>query len=236
VLHVCQHRLREKTFLRDAGCHCRFVRWDSEASLRRAVEQLGTPCVLKTASFGYDGKGQRKLDDIATSRRVGGVPRNARGAGGVGALRARDQRDRRAGIDGRMVSIRSAKNRHARHILDLTLVPADLDPEVAGSARVIAGEVARSSTSSVARALRCFLLEGTAHSYQTNSAARPHNSGHFSFDALQSPRSSSSNHPRRLRWPLARRKCCARARWRISSAISGRKGNQLVRSPSHSPT
>src|SRR6185503_8674167 len=62
VLHITQQRLREKTFLRDNGFPVTpFRRITTLAELQTAARDLGLPAVLKTASFGYDGKGQSKL-------------------------------------------------------------------------------------------------------------------------------------------------------------------------------
>src|SRR6185436_7639811 len=62
VLHITQNRLREKNFLRDNGFPVTpFRRINTRAELEDAVQQLGLPGVLKTAAFGYDGKGQTKL-------------------------------------------------------------------------------------------------------------------------------------------------------------------------------
>src|SRR2546421_5517103 len=57
VLHVTQHRLREKTFLSKSGLPVTpFRRVDNVESLRNAIGELGLPAVLKSAGFGYDGK------------------------------------------------------------------------------------------------------------------------------------------------------------------------------------
>src|SRR6266404_3528273 len=62
VLHISQHRLREKTFLSQAGFPVTpFVAVRSQAELDAALETLGCPAVLKTAGWGYDGKGQFKI-------------------------------------------------------------------------------------------------------------------------------------------------------------------------------
>ena len=62
VLHVTQHRLREKTFLRDHGFPVTpFRAVGTLQELERAVGEIGLPAVLKTAAFGYDGKGQQVL-------------------------------------------------------------------------------------------------------------------------------------------------------------------------------
>ena len=60
VLHIAQNRLREKNFLAAAGIPVapfRAVR--SAHELSSAMEQIGRPAILKTAAFGYDGKGNR---------------------------------------------------------------------------------------------------------------------------------------------------------------------------------
>src|SRR3712207_4070897 len=63
ILRVAQNRLREKTFLSEAGfplAPFRGVR--SAHELANAVDQIGRPAVLKTAAFGYDGKGQQTIN------------------------------------------------------------------------------------------------------------------------------------------------------------------------------
>src|SRR4051794_31949729 len=65
VLHTTQHRLREKTFLSKHGFPVTpFRAVQTAAELRDAVGALGLPSILKTAGFGYDGKGQTKLNSI----------------------------------------------------------------------------------------------------------------------------------------------------------------------------
>src|SRR4051794_388572 len=63
VLHVCRHRLREKDFLSGRGFPVTPYRPVRDvAELTQALQELGTPAVLKTADFGYDGKGQVRID------------------------------------------------------------------------------------------------------------------------------------------------------------------------------
>ena len=58
ILHITQQRAREKGFLADGGFPVTpFAHVRSAPDLDEAVRQVGTPAVLKTASFGYDGKG-----------------------------------------------------------------------------------------------------------------------------------------------------------------------------------
>ncbi len=63
VLLIAQNRLREKEFLSGAGFPVApFRRVASEADLTSAVEAIGRPSILKGAAFGYDGKGQQRID------------------------------------------------------------------------------------------------------------------------------------------------------------------------------
>jgi len=184
VLEICQHRLREKQFLRDAGVPLpEFVAVNSEAELRSAVAQLGIPSVLKTAAFGYDGKGQTKIaedtDLGATWKRYEGTPAVLEAwvpfEREVSVIVAR-------GANGQMVSYPVCENRHSRHILDVTLVPAEIDVDIAGRARGLAGTIAEELGLIGLLAVEMFLLPD-GHILINELAPRPHNSGHFSFDA-----------------------------------------------------
>src|SRR5690348_7060741 len=65
ILHTTQNRLREKTWLADNGfpvAQFRHIKLIDD--LYRGVEAIGTPAVLKTAGFGYDGKGQQKIASV----------------------------------------------------------------------------------------------------------------------------------------------------------------------------
>ena len=62
ALHTAQQRAREKTFLADRGIPTApFARAATLDELWDAVARIGTPAVIKTAAFGYDGKGQHKV-------------------------------------------------------------------------------------------------------------------------------------------------------------------------------
>ncbi len=71
VLYVTQHRLREKTYLSEHGFPVvPFVPVRSLEELQAALGRLGTPAVLKTAGWGYDGKGQCKLASPAEAAKA----------------------------------------------------------------------------------------------------------------------------------------------------------------------
>jgi 5-(carboxyamino)imidazole ribonucleotide synthase len=214
VLHICQHRLREKTFLREAGLPLPpFKAITSEPHLCAAVAALGTPCVLKTASFGYDGKGQHKIEadtdltEVWASISAGVAPKAPEPdstdldteiphpeplavleawvpfAKEISVLVAR-------GVDGEVATYPVCENRHANHILDLTVVPAAIPDHVADEARSLARSVAEKIDLVGLLAVEMFLLPDPAPEIEPGPrilinelAPRPHNSGHFSFDA-----------------------------------------------------
>jgi 5-(carboxyamino)imidazole ribonucleotide synthase len=184
VLHTCQNRLREKQFLSNAGLPLpKFINVNSEAHLRASAAVLGMNCVLKTAAFGYDGKGQQRITqdtDIAAAwASFNGQPSVLEAwvpfAKEISVIVAR-------GIDGRMVSYPVCENHHTRHILDVTICPAAIDPEIAARARAIAGDVAEVLDLVGVLAVEMFLL-ANGDILINELAPRPHNSGHYSFDA-----------------------------------------------------
>ena len=116
VLHICQNREREKEFLvRHGFPHAPFAVVDSSESLSAALNAIGTPSVLKTADFGYDGKGQLKLEGVVDPK-VSGDFNASRGIlekwisfqGELSVIVAR-------GLDGSMVPFPPSENLHKHH-------------------------------------------------------------------------------------------------------------------------
>jgi 5-(carboxyamino)imidazole ribonucleotide synthase len=183
VLHICQHRLREKEFLDQAGLPLApFIHVSTAGELAAAVPEIGLPAVLKTASFGYDGKGQRKLqpgDNLVAAW----APFAGKGAVLEGfvpfecelsVLVAR-------GIDGAMRTFPITRNAHANHILDVTVAPFG-DEQIEAAARELACAVAEALDLVGLLAVEMFLRpDGSL--LINELAPRPHNSGHWSFDA-----------------------------------------------------
>ncbi len=184
VLHICQHRLREKQFLADSGFPLpRFAPVTSAAELADALKELGAPAVLKTAAFGYDGKGQVKIERRSDPAKIwesfGGAPavleQFVEFEKEISVIVAR-------GVDGQMAAYPVCENVHRHHILDVTLVPARIPAEVDVQARVLAGEIAEKLNLVGLLAVEMFLLKDNTLLIN-ELAPRPHNSGHFSFDA-----------------------------------------------------
>ena len=184
VLHTTQQRIREKGFLSRHGLPVtpyREVR--TEDDLRAAVAALGTPAILKTAGFGYDGKGQVRITSPALALEAWELIGRAEAvleafvdfACEVSVVAAR-------GGDGAFAHYGVVENRHARHILDVTIAPAMVPEPVARQAVEIARTVLE--TLEVVGVLCVeFFVTHAGELLINELAPRPHNSGHFSFDA-----------------------------------------------------
>lgn len=185
VLATCQHRQREKEFLRRAGFPCApFAVVDSAESLAAAIAALGTPSVLKTAAFGYDGKGQIKLrggEDPADIWQRLASPRGVlekwiQFEGEYSVICARN-------AEGAEAVFQVAENIHRNHILHTTIAPARLPEASARAACELALAVTRELGVVGLLAVELFL---TPEGWVINELApRPHNSGHHTFDAAR---------------------------------------------------
>ena len=184
VLAICQNRRREKEFLRASGIPCaNFAVVSSLAELEAAVKTVGFPGVLKTADFGYDGKGQVKLptaeaDLSAAWSKIGGA---------VGVLEAWVPFQMEISVlvartvDGRTAVYDPAENIHRNHILHLSISPARISEATAAEARALALRIAEKIQLVGLLAVEMFVKNGRI--VVNELAPRPHNSGHQTFDA-----------------------------------------------------
>lgn len=184
ILHITQNRLREKTFLADNGFpvtpfrHIKLI-----DDLYRAAEALGYPSVLKTAGFGYDGKGQAKIEathDIEAAF----AEMNGKDAileafvefeKEVSVVCARDQ-------GGNFAHFGVIENEHARHILDVSFAPAIISDRTFAEAVDIARNIA-DTFGYVGTLCIEFFVTKDEKLLVNEIAPRPHNSGHLTFDA-----------------------------------------------------
>ena len=184
VLATCQNRRREKEFLRSAGIPCAdFAVVSSLEELRAAAQAVGFPCVLKTADFGYDGKGQVKLPTAAADLAAAW----AKIGGAVGVLEAWVPFQMEISVlvartvDGRTAVYDPAENIHRNHILHLSLSPARISEATAAEARALALSIAEKIGLVGLLAVEMFVKDGRI--VVNELAPRPHNSGHQTFDA-----------------------------------------------------
>jgi len=184
ILHIAQQRLREKDFLASIGVPVtRYQPVPDVAALPAAVAAIGRPCILKSAQFGYDGKGQvriaRETDISAVWQRMGGS---------IGILEAEVDFALEAsviiarGIDGATALYPPVENRHRNHILDETVAPATLAASTVAQAEAITRKIAESLDLVGLLAVEMFITK-KGEVLVNELAPRPHNSGHWTIDA-----------------------------------------------------
>ncbi|HRI80876.1 MAG TPA: 5-(carboxyamino)imidazole ribonucleotide synthase [Opitutaceae bacterium] len=191
VLQTCQNRSREKNWLREAGFpHAAFAEVPAagdhaagRASLIAGIHEVGLPCVVKTADFGYDGKGQLKVmgeEEIeAAAARFAGqavvIERFVTFACEVSVVVART-------AAGEVRAYPVTENIHTNHILDFSIVPARIAPAVATAAEKLACAIAEKI--SLVGVLGVEMFVTPAGEILVNELApRTHNSGHWTLDA-----------------------------------------------------
>jgi len=184
VLHTTQHRLREKMFLAKRGFPITpFRPVHSLADLLAGLRDLGCPAVLKTAGFGYDGKGQSKITLLGEAE---AALRMLNGQEAV--LEAFVDFEREVsvvaarGLDGTFAHYGVIENAHRHHILDVSIAPAAVPARIAHEAM----EIARSLLEQLdVVGVLCveFFLTRDGKLLVNELAPRPHNSGHFTVDA-----------------------------------------------------
>lgn len=186
LLHTTQDRLREKRALRGLGLPvAEFLEVSSEEHLAAAGELAARGGVLKTASWGYDGKGQRRVDGAeglaAAWRELGGarcvleafVPFERE----VSVVGAR-------GLDGEIALYEPFENAHANHVLDVTLWPARVADATREAARAAARRVLEGLEVVGVLCVELFVLPDGGV-VVNELAPRPHNSGHLTIDACE---------------------------------------------------
>ncbi len=184
VLHTTQNRLREKTFLRDAGLPVTpFAPLRSLADLDGAIAAVGLPAVLKTASWGYDGKGQSRV----ASRQEATQAWQTLGGGEAILERWIDFEAELSvvaarGVTGQLACFDPITNSHRQHILDVSLAPANVSARVAEAATEIARTVL-AQLDVVGVLCVEFFVTRQGELLINELAPRPHNSGHLTIDA-----------------------------------------------------
>ncbi|MGH6952905.1 MAG: 5-(carboxyamino)imidazole ribonucleotide synthase [Alphaproteobacteria bacterium] len=184
ALAVAQDRVAEKTFLRDIGAPLApFVEVRGDDDLRRAIDRLGRPALLKTARHGYDGKGQVLItagQDLAEAYARMGSERGVL-EGLVDFVREISVIVAR-GADGATAAYVPVENRHERGILVETRAPASIGPEPSARAQALARRIAEGLEIVGLLAVEMFVArDGTI--LVNELAPRPHNSGHWTLDA-----------------------------------------------------
>jgi 5-(carboxyamino)imidazole ribonucleotide synthase len=184
AVHTAQQRAREKTFLANHGFPTApFARAATLDELWEAVTRVGTPAVIKTAAFGYDGKGQHRVTTPADVEHVWtAIGHQEAVVEKYIDLQAEISIVAARGLDGAMAEYPVFENRHRHHILDLTTAPAAIPAEMAARAR----EITRAILTQLQYVgVLCveFFVSTDGQLLVNEIAPRPHNSGHLTFDA-----------------------------------------------------
>ena len=189
ALQIAQHRLREKTFLRDRGLPVTpFAAVRADGDVPDALKQVGLPAVLKTAAFGYDGKGQLA---IARGSSEADVAAAWTSLGRTEAilesfidLQCEISVVAARGVSGEIAAFQPIENAHVRHILDVSVAPANVPQALQRQAIDVTREVLE-ALDYIGILCVEFFVTRDGQLLINELALRPHNSGHLTFDACR---------------------------------------------------
>lgn len=183
VLHAAQNRLREKSTLAAAGLPVTpFAPVQSPGELAQAVAAVGLPGVLKTAAFGYDGKGQVAVASpegveaawLEMGRQPAILESYVDFICEISVVAARTP-------DGAFAHFGAIENIHRNHILDLSIAPARIDPPIARQAVTLARAVMEALDAVGVLCVEFFVRQDGSLAIN-EIAPRPHNSGHLTIE------------------------------------------------------
>lgn len=186
LLRITQNRIQEKTAVQQMGIPVAPFRVvTSLADLKAAIDGLGLPAVLKTATGGYDGKGQwvlrseAELEEAYSALAKAGVELIVEQfvpfAKEISVVAARS-------LSGEISTFPVAENIHVDNILHQSIVPARISSELAQRAREIAQRIAKELEVVGLIAVEMFVT-ADERIFVNELAPRPHNSGHYTMDA-----------------------------------------------------
>ena len=180
---IAQDRISEKTVLTRNGCAVTPYAVLLKAGDAAAASPDLLPGILKSARFGYDGKGQARVatpaDVVAAHAAMGAAPcvleRVVDLACEVSVVVARSDR-------GHAVTWPVAENRHRDGILDVSIAPARVTVALTDEARALAMRVAEVLDYRGVLCVEMF-VDRNGRLLVNEIAPRPHNSGHYTIDA-----------------------------------------------------
>ncbi|MBU5443513.1 5-(carboxyamino)imidazole ribonucleotide synthase [Paenibacillus sp. MSJ-34] len=188
LLYTTQHRLREKRAVEAAGARVApYAAIGSEADLRAAASRFGVPCVLKTATGGYDGKGQWVVRS-GSDEELAEAYKTLSAAGTELVLEQFIHFDKELSViaarspRGEVKAFPVSENVHADNILHLSIVPARIPQEVQAEAERLAIRIAESLQVVGLIAVEMFMAKD-GELFVNELAPRPHNSGHYTMEA-----------------------------------------------------
>ncbi len=183
---ISQNRIQEKTFIQSLGLATSpFIAIQSEQDLAQA-DAVAYPAILKTSTLGYDGKGQ------VVCRSAAEVTAAYQSLGKVACvLEQKIDLAREVSVvlgrnaDGQCFCFPVAENEHANGILDVSMVPAEVEPDLAQQARHSAEQLAQGLDYVGVMAVE-FFIDREGRLLVNEIAPRTHNTGHYTLDACYS--------------------------------------------------
>ena len=182
---IAQDRRREKGFFEERDFPVgAFAPIESPADFGPALARVKLPALLKTARFGYDGKGQARIESRPDLERA-----FAQWKGVPCVLEELLALEREISVilarsaEGEIAVFPVAENRHAHGILDMTIAPARIAPPLAIEATGLASRIAAALDYVGVMAVEMFVVGGRL--LVNEIAPRPHNSGHYTIDACR---------------------------------------------------
>ena len=184
AVSIAQNRIKEKNFLKKCGIPVgHYVVIDNIEAIKNIDEQYKIfPGILKTAQFGYDGKGQIHVNNIVEVENALITFNNA-----PCILEQKLDLDLEFSIvlarsvNGEYLEYPFIENHHKKGILDFSLIPARIPSSLEGEATKLAMKIANDLSYVGVMAVEFFITNNSL--YVNEIAPRPHNSGHFSIDA-----------------------------------------------------
>jgi 5-(carboxyamino)imidazole ribonucleotide synthase len=184
VLRTAQHRLREKTFFAEADLPTApFVAVRSLADLHIGVETLGSPAILKTAAYGYDGKGQVRIERVQEAEAAwNAIGRQEAILEGFVHFERELSMVAVRGADGDFAHYGLIENRHHNHILDISIAPASVENQIVVRAAEYT-KIVMEKLDAIGVLCVEFFLCRDGRLLLNEMAPRPHNSGHLTIEA-----------------------------------------------------
>jgi len=185
ALRIAQNRVLEKNYFSAQGLNvAAYIAIDSQADIT-AARSFEFPAILKTATLGYDGKGQvvcESFDELcAIYKKIDGrdcvLEKKIELAQEVSVVLCRS-------ASGAIDCFPLAENEHAKGILDVSVVPADLSQDLADEVRQAACRIAEGLDYCGVLAVE-FFISSDNQVLVNEMAPRPHNSGHYTLDACE---------------------------------------------------
>ncbi|MFC3052719.1 5-(carboxyamino)imidazole ribonucleotide synthase [Kordiimonas pumila] len=184
ALETTQDRLLEKDFLNASGVDTApYMAFQTREELDVAYKKIGRPAVAKTRRFGYDGKGQTLVRSKSNFDEVMKVTN-----GTPAILEGFVQFDREISVVvarnalGEVAAFPVSENVHTNHILDTTIVPANIKDVVEAKAKVMATKVANALEYVGVMAVEMFVSDESKQIIVNEIAPRVHNSGHWTIE------------------------------------------------------